>query len=109
MMLIGAKYFVRGSGILDFYSNSANGLRCVIEWETGNISSSHRSMNKLCLVMLAGLIEIGVVILPKPAALSAFDGSDRKLGGVVSLPGSLASRWPQREARAVGSDRGGAR
>jgi len=50
-------------GDFDFYTEREN-TRCVIEWETGNISSSHRSMNKLCLVMLAGLIEIGIVILP---------------------------------------------
>jgi hypothetical protein len=56
--------FRESLGDFDFYSESANGLRCVVEWETGNISSSHRSMNKLCLVMLAGLIDIGVVILP---------------------------------------------
>jgi hypothetical protein len=53
-----------GLGDFDFYSELAGGIRCVIEWETGNISSSHRSMNKLCLVMLAGMIQIGVVILP---------------------------------------------
>lgn len=51
-------------GDFDFYSELGEGMRCVIEWETGNISSSHRSMNKLCLVMLADLIDIGVVILP---------------------------------------------
>jgi hypothetical protein len=59
-----SEVFREGLGDFDFYSQSANGLRCVVEWETGNISSSHRSMNKLCLVMLAGLIDIGVVILP---------------------------------------------
>lgn len=62
-----SRVFREGLGDFDFYSESANGLRCVIEWETGNISSSHRSMNKLCLVMLAGLIDIGVVILPSQA------------------------------------------
>jgi hypothetical protein len=51
-------------GDFDFFTELDGGVRCVIEWETGNISSSHRSMNKLCLVMLAGLIDIGVVILP---------------------------------------------
>lgn len=51
-------------GDFDFFTELEGGVRCVIEWETGNISSSHRSMNKLCLVMLAGLIDIGVVILP---------------------------------------------
>ena len=51
-------------GNFDFFIELDAGVRCVIEWETGNISSSHRSMNKLCLMMLGGLIEIGVVIVP---------------------------------------------
>lgn len=51
-------------GDFDFFTELSGGMRCVIEWETGNISSSHRSMNKLCLLMLAGLVDIGVVILP---------------------------------------------
>lgn len=56
--------FHQNVGDFDFYSELPGGLRCVMEWETGNISSSHRSMNKLCLTMMAGVIEIGVVILP---------------------------------------------
>lgn len=51
-------------GDFDFFTELDGKTRCVIEWETGNISSSHRSMNKLCLVMMAGLIDIGVVVLP---------------------------------------------
>lgn len=43
-------------GDFDFFTELDGKTRCVIEWETGNISSSHRSMNKLCLVMMAGLI-----------------------------------------------------
>jgi Restriction endonuclease BamHI len=34
------------------------------EWETGNISSSHRSMNKLALGVLEGAISGGVLIAP---------------------------------------------
>lgn len=51
-------------GDFDFFTELPGGTRCVVEWETGNISSSHRSMNKLCLVLMAGLIDIGVVVLP---------------------------------------------
>ncbi len=51
-------------GDFDFFTELDDGVRCVVEWETGNISSSHRSMNKLCLVLMAGFIDIGVVILP---------------------------------------------
>jgi hypothetical protein len=35
-----------------------------IEWETGNISSSHRALNKMCLGMLKGSLIGGVLILP---------------------------------------------
>lgn len=54
----------RKVGDFDFYTEISKDARCVIEWETGNISSTHRSMNKLCLVMMAGLIDFGVVVLP---------------------------------------------
>jgi hypothetical protein len=36
----------------------------VIEWETGNISSSHRSLNKMALFLLEGKIAAGVLIVP---------------------------------------------
>lgn len=36
----------------------------VLEWETGNISSSHRALNKLVLGMLRKVIIGGVLILP---------------------------------------------
>jgi hypothetical protein len=38
-------------------------LLCV-EWETGNISSSHRALNKMCLGILKGVLIGGVLILP---------------------------------------------
>jgi hypothetical protein len=36
----------------------------VAEWETGNISSSHRSMNKLTMLVADGLIAAGVLVVP---------------------------------------------
>ena len=36
----------------------------VAEWETGNISSSHRSMNKLTMLVADGLISAGVLVVP---------------------------------------------
>ena len=36
----------------------------VVEWETGNISSSHRSMNKLTMLVADGLISAGVLVVP---------------------------------------------
>jgi hypothetical protein len=36
----------------------------VVEWETGNISSSHRSLNKMALFLLEGKIAAGVLVVP---------------------------------------------
>lgn len=36
----------------------------VVEWETGNISSSHRSMNKMALGLLSEAILAGVLVVP---------------------------------------------
>src|SRR5580658_3659059 len=36
----------------------------VVEWETGNISSSHRSMNKLTLLLKTNVISAGVLVVP---------------------------------------------
>lgn len=38
-----------------------------VEWETGNISSSHRALNKMCLGLLKGLLVAGVLIVPSRA------------------------------------------
>ena len=36
----------------------------VVEWETGNISSSHRSMNKLTMLVSDGVIAAGTLVVP---------------------------------------------
>ena len=36
----------------------------VAEWETGNISSSHRSMNKLTMLVSTGVIAAGTLFVP---------------------------------------------
>lgn len=36
----------------------------VVEWETGNISSSHRSMNKLTMLVSSGIISAGILAVP---------------------------------------------
>lgn len=35
-----------------------------VEWETGNISSSHRSMNKLTMLVSTNVISAGVLVVP---------------------------------------------
>ncbi len=36
----------------------------VVEWETGNVASSHRAMNKMALALKLGRISGGVLVLP---------------------------------------------
>lgn len=36
----------------------------VVEWETGNISSSHRSMNKMLMLLSSGLVAAGTLVVP---------------------------------------------
>ena len=54
---------VKVPGPLDATCVVGKKLLCV-EWETGNISSSHRALNKMCLGMLKGSLIGGVLILP---------------------------------------------
>jgi len=54
-------------GDFDFWYETSAGFKAVVEWETGNISSSHRSLNKLCLTLQAGLVDAAVLIVPSEA------------------------------------------
>ncbi|MDM8516795.1 hypothetical protein QUF76_11395 [Desulfobacterales bacterium HSG16] len=36
-----------------------------VEWETGNISSSHRALNKIAVGLLDGILAGGILILPQ--------------------------------------------
>jgi hypothetical protein len=51
-------------GGFDFATTAPSGSKIAIEWETGNISSSHRSLNKLCIALGNGIIQIGVLVVP---------------------------------------------
>lgn len=53
-----------GVGDFDFWLSSDTGFRTVVEWETGNISSSHRSLNKMCLALMGGLADAAVLVVP---------------------------------------------
>jgi len=50
-------------GCMDAAYVSQDGIVC-FEWETGNISSSHRSLNKMCLGLLKGSIKGGILVVP---------------------------------------------
>ena len=45
----------------------APGCKVALEWETGNISSSHRSLNKMALFLMDGLLAGGILIVPSSA------------------------------------------
>jgi hypothetical protein len=51
-------------GDIDFSFRTKDGFRAIVEWETGNISSSHRSLNKMCLGLMGGLAEAAVLVVP---------------------------------------------
>jgi hypothetical protein len=42
------------------------GMVC-LEWETGNVSSSHRSLNKMCLGLIRGSLKAGMLVVPSRA------------------------------------------
>lgn len=51
-------------GDFDYWFQTQSEFRTVVEWETGNISSSHRSLNKMCLALIGGVIDAGVLVVP---------------------------------------------
>lgn len=73
-------------GGFDFVSKGEEGHRIAIEWETGNISSSHRSMNKLALALANGALEIGVLIVP---SRSLYQHLTDRIGNIGELSGYL--------------------
>jgi len=53
-----------GPGKIDALKTLGDGRQFAAEWETGNISSSHRALNKMCLGIMEGHLAGGVLILP---------------------------------------------
>lgn len=53
-----------GAGPIDALKDYRNGDTFVCEWETGNISSSHRAMNKMAVALKQGNIVGGALVLP---------------------------------------------
>lgn len=74
-------------GGFDFITTGEGGHRIAIEWETGNISSSHRSMNKLAIALTNGIVDIGVLILP---SRSLYEHLTDRIGNIGELSGYLA-------------------
>ncbi len=51
-------------GPIDAVKRLSTGQYFAVEWETGNISSSHRAVNKMAVGMLDGILYGGILILP---------------------------------------------
>lgn len=51
-------------GKVDAVFDLPDGRHFAVEWETGNISSSHRALNKMALGLLDGCLAGGALILP---------------------------------------------
>ncbi|RQT65313.1 hypothetical protein [Burkholderia cepacia] len=82
-------------GGFDFVTTGPSGVHVAIEWETGNISSSHRSMNKLAIALIAGSIDVGVLIVPSRAL---YEHLTDRIGNIGELSGYL-TMWKDLEPR----------
>jgi hypothetical protein len=76
-------------GSFDFVTRGPEGTRVAIEWETGNVSSSHRSMNKLTIALGGGIIQVGVLIVP---TRQLYKHLTDRVGNIEELSGYL-SMW----------------
>lgn len=76
-------------GGFDLVTVGDNGTQIAIEWETGNISSSHRSVNKLAIALGAGIVQVGVLILP---SRGLYEHLTDRIGNISELSGYL-SMW----------------
>lgn len=75
-------------GAFDAWRETAPGGGIVVEWETGNISSSHRAVNKMALALLEEHIAAGYLVLPSRALYSYLTdrvGNYRELEPYFSL------------------------
>jgi hypothetical protein len=80
-------------GGFDFVTTAPNGTHVAIEWETGNISSSHRSMNKLAIALISGKIHAGVLIVP---SRDLYEHLTDRIGNIGELS-SYLSMWKDTE------------
>lgn len=51
-------------GKVDAVKSLSDGRFFAVEWETGNISSSHRALNKMLVGLLDGILAGGILVLP---------------------------------------------
>jgi hypothetical protein len=82
-------------GGFDLVTTGPDGTHVAIEWETGNISSSHRSMNKLAIALVTGKIQAGVLVVP---SRGLYEHLTDRIGNIGELSGYL-SMWKDLEDR----------
>lgn len=82
-----------GFGNFDLVTTAKNGTRVAIEWETGNISSSHRSLNKLAIALREQKIQAGVLIVP---SRDLYTHLTDRIGNIRELSPYL-SMWKEME------------
>jgi len=82
-------------GDFDLVTTAPQGSLVAIEWETGNISSSHRSMNKLAIALALGKVQAGVLVVP---SRDLYEHLTDRIGNIGELSGYL-SMWKDLEAR----------
>ncbi len=75
-----------GFGKFDFTTRAPGGTHVAIEWETGNISSSHRSLNKLALALASGVVQVAVLVVPSRAL---YEHLTDRVGNIGELSGYL--------------------
>ena len=81
-----------GLGAFDAAKDTPDGP-IVLEWETGNISSSHRSLNKMAMLLMSGGIAVGTLVVPSRALckyLTDRIGNIAELEPYFTLWGSVA-------------------
>lgn len=76
-------------GEFDLATTASDGTLVAVEWETGNISSSHRSMNKLVIALSEGVAQAGVLIVP---SRDLYEHLTDRIGNIGELSGYL-SMW----------------
>jgi hypothetical protein len=54
----------RGPGGIDIVHKISSGSSVAVEWETGNVSSSHRALNKMALGLMKGYLAAAMLIVP---------------------------------------------
>jgi hypothetical protein len=82
-------------GDFDLVTTAPDGRRVAIEWETGNISSSHRSMNKLAIALGTGDVQAGILIVP---SRELYEQLTDRIGNIGELSGYL-SMWKDLDPR----------